>query len=349
MKVSLSSVDKNEFKKLLEIKDLNITVSDILLDAFMYVDFVNKDDLEKRISLNGSLNSSIAEIIIDNYGIDDEKLKEAIRSRISIHKCSEKLYKNEYVDLIQGRKLKYKNYNTETISYQPYQLFAVNEISVDDDYKETLNIGFFEKEFSYTALFENKDLWMSVNPNEIETMRSPILNAHGNVLVLGLGMGYISYMISQKDNVHSVTIVERNQNNIDAIKKYIGKELLANKKVKIIHADALKFMETVRDFDYIYADLWFNPEDGLLPYLTLCKLAKKNNIKIEYWLEESLKQMRRRYLIELINEQINGSDESNYQSEETDSDKIFKVLYNETKNIEIKNIEDIRRLLKWDL
>jgi len=348
MKISLSNEDKNAFKKLLETKDLNITVSDILLETFQYVDFVNHKDFEKRFSLNHSITKTIQEIIIENFGIEDDSLKEAICSQISVSKCNEKDYKNEYVNYISNKNFKNNSYKLETISYEPYQLFALNEISIDDNYKETLNIGFFENKFYYSALFENNDLWMSVNPNEIETMREPISRAHGNVLVLGLGMAYVAYMMSKQKKVNSITIVEHNKQNISALKTVINDLFDKENKVKIICDDAISFLNTNHDFDYIFADLWFNPEDGLEKYMKLKEIQNKYDLEMDYWLETSLKQMKRRYLIELINEQINGSAEANYLNEETAPDRIFKKLYNETKNYKIRTINDIRELLKWD-
>ena len=112
------------------------------------------------------------------------------------------------------------------------------------------------------------------------------------------------------------------------------------------YADEIVSKTFLDKYDYIFADLWFDAEDGLEYYLKLSEIEKKNNIKIDYWLETSLKQMRRRYLIELIKEQLEGSDETWYQSEKEIADRIFKTLYFQTKNTEIKSLEDIKELLQ---
>lgn len=345
MKIQLNKNDKLLFDHILETKDLNIEVSDILMDAFQYVDFVNKDVLEEKFKNNKSLKEAICEIIIENFDIKDEKLISAIFERVSVKECNPESYKNKYIDYISDKNFHFKNYKLKKISYEPYQLFALDEISLENDLLERLNIGFFNQDLSYIALFENNNLWMSVNPNEIETMKRPIANAHGNVLVLGLGMGYVAYMMSQQKNVKSITIIEKNRDNIDAMKN-ITNDLFKGKNIKIINAHAIEYLKANHNFDYIFADLWFSPEDGIEPYLKLNDLENKYSIKIDYWLETSLKQMKRRYLIELINEQLNGSNEEQYKSEKTLPDRVFKKLYYETKDVCINSINDIKELLK---
>ena len=346
MKIKFSPNDKKEFEKLLKIKDQNIEISDLLLSAFQYIDFINVDDLNERISCGESSESAIKNIILDAYEIDSEELRNSFIKQVKISKCEPSRYINDYVKLLDKVKFSYGKYNLKKIPYEPYQLFALDDIDVVEDYKEISKAGYFEKKFTYAALFEGKDLWMSLNPNEINTMDSTIKNANGNVLVLGLGMGYITYMLSNKANVKSITVVERNRENISLFKKHLFPLFKNSNKIKIIDGDAVDYVRNNSRFDYIFADLWFNPEDGLEYYLKLNDIENKNNIKIDYWLETSLKQMKRRYLIELVNEQLNGVGPEAYQSEEELPDRIFKKLYLDTKNVEINTIEDVRKLLK---
>lgn len=346
MKILLNSQEQEKFLKILTIKDTNIEVSDLLLSAFQYVDFIDLEDLKNRI-LNGQTEeNAIKSIILDAYEIDSEDLRRSFIEQTIIKKCDPTNYFNEYVKLLEGIKFSYGKYSLKKITYEPYQLFAVDDIEVTEDYKEISKAGYFDKNFSYAALFEGKDLWMSLNPNEINTMDSTIKSANGNILVLGLGMGYITFMLSNKKDVKSITVVERNRENIDLFKKFLFPNFKNANKIRIIEDDAINYVKNNNKFDYIFADLWFNPEDGLEYYLKLNEIENKQNIKIDYWLETSLKQMKRRYLIELIKEQIDGVGPEAYQSEEEIPDRIFKKLYLDTKNLEIKTIKDIKELLK---
>ena len=62
----------------------------------------------------------------------------------------------------------------------------------------------------FPAILENDRIWMTVTPNEIETMKEPVDQAFGNVLTFGFGLGYYAYMISEKEEVTSITVVEIN-------------------------------------------------------------------------------------------------------------------------------------------
>lgn len=344
MKIELSKKDKIEFEKLLKTKDDNIEISDLLLSAFQYTDFIDIDELKTAVLNGENEESTIKNMILDAFEIGDEELRRKFFNQVRIDKCNPSKYFNKYVKLLTNTKISFGNYKLKTITYEPYQLFALDDISINDDL-EISKAGYFDEKFSYSALFENKDLWMSLNPNEITTMENSIKKAHGNVLILGLGMGYITYMMSNKNDVSSITVVERNKTNIELFTKFLLPKFENKSKIKIIHDDAINYVDTNHNFDYIYADLWFNPEDGLEYYLKLNKIEKKSHITIDYWLETSLKQMKRRYLIELIKEQIDGISADAYQSEEEISDRIFKLLYNETKDLTIKSFKDIRELL----
>ena len=344
MRISLSEKDKSSFYKIVEIKDNNIEISNLLLTSFAYTNFINIDDLHSRLNEEDE-ETAIKNIILDNFEIDSDDFRKDFVEQVKVEKCDPSKYINEYSKLLNGVKFSFGKYNLKKVTYEPYQLFALDDIDVEDS-KEISKVGYFDKPFSYSALFEGKNLWMSLNPNEINTMAASIERAMGRALVLGLGMGYITYMLSNKKNVSSVTVIERNKENIALFKKHLL-PLFPNKaKVTIIEDDAINFVKHYYKYDYIFADLWFDAEDGLEYYLKLSEIEKKNNIKIDYWLETSLKQMRRRYLIELIKEQLEGSDETWYQSEKDISDRIFKTLYFQTKNTEIKSLEDIKELLQ---
>ena len=242
MRITLSEKDKSSFYKLLEIKDNNIEISNLLLTCFAYTDFIDVDDLQSRIS-NESEENAIKNIILDNFEVDSEEFRNAFLEQVKAEKCNPSKYINEYSKLLDTVKFSFGKYSLKKVTYEPYQLFALDDIEVQND-KEISKVGYFDKPFSYSALFEGKNLWMSLNPNEINTMASSIEKAKGRALVLGLGMGYITYMLSNKKTVSSITVVERNKENIALFKKYLL-PLFPNKaKITIIEDDAINFVTT---------------------------------------------------------------------------------------------------------
>ena len=253
---------------------------------------------------------------------------------------------NPYVKAVNPKEFKAKGYELSYLIYAPYQVFADDEIIISDyPYEEYYQLGFFKEEFKYLALLKNNEIWMSVNPNEINTMKPFIAEAKGKVLVLGLGMGYIAYMMALKDDVKSVTVIEKDINIINLFKEHIA-PLLKTNKIKVVHDDAIRYVENNKGFDYIFADLWHNPEDGIPMYLQLENIAKKNKQKINYWLEPSLKAMRRRCLITIFEEYFMRYTEKDYKFAKNQMDQTINYLYKQIKDIEINNIDELKRLLQ---
>ena len=69
------------------------------------------------------------------------------------------------------------------------------------------------------------------------------MSAFGNVLTFGLGLGYYAYMVSEKESVESVTIVEMNEDVIQLFKKYVLPQFKNAEKIKIIKADAFEYAQ----------------------------------------------------------------------------------------------------------
>ena len=180
-------------------------------------------------------------------------------------------------------------------SYKKYEPFVCDDISVDFKGMLIPEIGFFEEEFTYPAVKENGVLWMSVTPNEINTMKRPAKNAHGKVLTLGLGLGYFAYLCAIKSEVSSVTVIERNEKVIELFNEYILPQFPNAGKIRIIKSDGVEFFKspTENDFDYIFCDLWHDVSDGI-PLSNELKKHEHNfpNAKIEYWIEKSMKLYR---------------------------------------------------------
>ena len=203
------------------------------------------------------------------------------------------------------------------------------------------------QEFKYLAVLKNDVVWMSTDPNEINTMRDSINAANGNVLAFGLGLGYYPIMCATKDNVKSVTVVEKDQAIIDIFNKHILPLFEFKNKIKIVHADAFDFgKKDLSSFDYLFIDIWHNPEDGLPLYLRFKKLLKTKQIKVAYWLEKSILAMYRRCLLTVVEESLLGYKDSNYMKAKNDYDRIINDLYFKTENMSFSSISEIKDLLQ---
>ena len=234
-------------------------------------------------------------------------------------------------------------------SFSPYQLFLDSKLNIDKDdyYREINHFGYFKNKFNYIDLVKNNVTWMSITPHEINTMETSIKKANGNVLILGLGLGYFPYMCSLKNNVTKIDIIELDKEIIDVFKKVILPQFKNKAKISIINQDALKFLEnsSLEHYDFIFSDLWHNAEDGLKPYLEIKSLLKNFSKERDYRIEESIIAYIRRFLIGLFEENLNGYSDSNYPEEGNFIDKIYSKLYFKTKNVTLTTKSDIDSFL----
>ena len=153
-------------------------------------------------------------------------------------------------------------------------------------------LGFFTKQIRFPSIYEGDMPWVSVCPSEINSMKADIEKAEGNVLVLGLGLGYYTYMTARKENVKKVTVVEINEKIADIFCKHILPLMECKDKIQIVLSDAIEYTNQIKDgeYDFVYADIWEGAVDGAKPY----KAIKSNenrlkNTHFAYWIEPQIK------------------------------------------------------------
>ena len=335
--------NKQAVRDLISTNNINMNVADVLTNAFMDVDAINPLEVKQYVKEGLSEKEGIYNCLFDFIGIDkDDEESQKVLSEYFLNNLK-KLNPTDYIDnpyvkaiKKTGRKGKYA---LKYIDYAPYQLFAYDDIKVNG-YKEYSRIGYFDNKFSYLALTEGNNIWMSLNPNEIETMKPYINKARGNVLVLGLGMGYVPFMLSLKNCVKSVTIVERDQEIINLFNELIYPSFPNKEKIKIIKGDAVEYTRIAKKegtYDYVFADLWHDPEDGLPLFVSLKQIDKN----IDCWLEVSMYALLRRCMITLLEEQLNGLKEEDYKFARTYTDKVINTFYQKTKNLSLERLDDL--------
>ena len=335
-----------ELKKIIETNAINMNVADMLMTAFSYTDIIDPNEIRQYIKEGWDEKEAILEMLYDFYQLDkknEDNQKVMDNYVLNNLKClNPKDYlDNPYVKAI-SQVGKNKKYALKYINYYPYQLFSYDDIEMDG-YQENSRIGYFKEKFSYLALTEGNNVWMSLNPNEIETMKPFVNKGKGHILVLGLGMGYVPFMLSLKNCVKSITIVERDQNIIDLFNSLIWPKFTNKEKIKIIKDDAIAYVKNQKEgtYDYIFADLWHDPEDGLPLFVEL----KKINKNIDCWLHVSMYALLRRCMITLLEETLNGSKEEDYRFAKTYTDKVINIYYQNTKSLLLEKKEDLDNLL----
>ena len=135
---------------------------------------------------------------------------------------------------------------------------------------------------------------MSLVPHEIETMKEPLSKAEGRVAVLGLGLGYFAFAASQKEEVSEVVVFEKDPAIIALFQARLLPRFPRKDKIRILKKDALDYPED-GPFDFVFADLWHDVEDGLPLYRKLVK-RETRDCPVSYWIEDTMRLVFARFL-----------------------------------------------------
>ncbi len=349
------NLDEKYISYLSYINDVNYNFSSIIKDYLLeYRKSISKNDLTNFIN---SKNLSLSEAYIahifacEGYDFDDDEitsLQQDFDFKNMIQPINEKEYiSNPYYKNVKVKDCKYKNVELVNSSYSPLELVVYDEIYFTDKAPslEVNKLGFFQKPFNYLEVLKDGTTWMSITPYEINTMKKAINEATGNVLVQGLGLGYYPYMVSLKNEVKKVVVIEKDRDVIEIFNKYLKK--FFNNKVEVIEGDAYELTEKLlkeEHFDYMFFDIYHDEADGLPLYQKMLKLIQINkfDIKASYWIERSILEIARRCLICAVIETYYKIKNDSSATEEYDRyiDNFKNLLKTET----IDTLEDFENL-----
>lgn len=204
----------------------------------------------------------------------------------------EKYRQNDFYQHIHIPNKRHGQWQLGTESYKPYEAFIWRDIISNDQFEEVPQIGFFSEPFRFPAVMEDGREWMSTKPNEIETIQPAIDAAQGKVVAFGLGLGYYAYMVSQKDDVESVTVIERDANAIALFEEITRQQMPFKDKIRVIRSDAFFYAKASmpeQGFDHAFVDLWHDAADGVALYRQMKALEKLNEgTRFSYWVEDTL-------------------------------------------------------------
>ena len=175
--------------------------------------------------------------------------------------------------------------------YAPCELFVADDFVTDDDGRVYPQLGWFQEEFRFPALTENGRIWMTVTPNEINTIRPCARAVHGRVLAYGLGLGYFAYHALLNPRVTGVTVVERSGDVIDLFRRCLLPCFPRREDLRIVQADAFDYAARTapgEDYDCVFTDLWHDAGDGL-PLYRRMKALEVPGPRYLYWIEKTLR------------------------------------------------------------
>ena len=337
-------------ESLIDINNLNMSISDMMSEIIGNTSITNKNEVSL---LTKKFKSDDKKILLDKIGDylqldlsneDDEEIFTTLIAN-NITKVDPKEYlSNPYYLNSKIDNVIDKEYELTLDTYKAYEVFPLKDMKVDSNFVELNSFGYFDTDFSFIALNKNRVTWMSITPNEIETMKSSLEKLRGTVIVCGLGLGYYPYIASNKEEVKKIIIVEKDKKVIELFKKHLFPQFNHQEKIEIICDDALNYLKEATSFDYAFIDLWHDPYDGIELYIK-CKRLEKEGKKYLYWLESSFYILLRRCFISLLEEQLANTNDNNYKIEKSVTDKIINKFYLKTKNLVINDEQQLQDLL----
>ena len=344
MKISLNKEEYSKFAELLHVKEQNICAAEIYNEYLLN----HYNDITSAKDENDFFAKFLDVLEIAKNDKDFSKINKVCHldkiSKLSV----EDFQKDPYFQAIKNINAKEGNWQFLRLQYNAFEGFVSDELIIDPKiYSEHTPLSYFEKDFVYPAVIENDSIWMSIIPHEINTMKEHIKAAHGRVLVLGLGLGYYLYHISNKKDVSEIDVIEIDQRVISLFNKHLKDKFPNIKKINIINEDGIKYLKNnKKKYDYIFSDIWHNVGDGEELYLKIKPFENiYKNTEFSYWIETSILAMLRRQTLTVIEEQLNDLKEEEYLKARNINDEIINRIYFYLKNATIDSYDKLHVLL----
>jgi len=277
----------------------------------------------------------------------NERMAHHDRSLLKEATClhNEEYARDSFYLTVKPHEKKIGNWTLGYERYEPKEVFLSGGIeSLGKPYFMEKNpLGYFLEPFRFLSLKEDGTTWMSVIPHEINTMEEPLRHMKGQVVVMGLGLGYFAFHCLEKKEVTSLVVVENDRRLISLFNEELKPFFPDLSKLTVLEGDAYDAKVVgapLQKADAVFYDLWHNEEDGL-PLLCQAYLEAKKypNASFSYWMESSLLSYYRRIVIVLLDAALN------YPSEQEEDDEIMSQTKKALANKRFESYEDIENLL----
>lgn len=316
----MTSLEKEKLKKLENVFDMNFKVTRLFAEYLERFPELINDEMIKSLTADGDITeveavrAILEEAFALDYGNKNDRriIKEYLYPSVRI--MDPKRYtENKYYKNIKIENVKEDNWELKELAYEPWRAVIANDMIIKDDFTEIPPLGFFPERFTYPAVLEDGNEWMTLTPVDLDTCDEAIERSRGKVLTFGLGLGYYAYMASEKDCVTSVTVVERSPKVIKLFEKYILPQFQNKDKIRIVNEDAFLYAENTmgkENFNFAFVDIWRDASDGSPIYKRMKPLEKlAPNTEFCYWIENFLiSRLRALEFVKIFDEIESGSE-----------------------------------------
>lgn len=300
----MNEIDKARLKRLSDIFDNNFKITRLYAELLQrYPEIITKEMVD-TLTDDGSITKeeAIVGLLSEIFAIDFDRSED--RRLIldyltpSVRLLDKAKYEsNPYYQNIKLENLTDGSWEIRIEEYKPYQAVIAGDMIIEKDFREIPPLGFFTDSFRFPAILEGGNEWMTLTPVDLDTCEEAIEAAHGKVVTFGLGLGYYAYMVSEKEEVDSVTVVEMSEDVIRLFKTHILPQMPNRHKIKIVNCDAFEYAERIMPeerFDLAFVDTWRDASDGAPMYERMRALEKySKDTKFIYWIENFLRSRLR--------------------------------------------------------
>ncbi len=319
----MNDIERLKIQRIVDIFEDNYRLTQLFSRYLtLYPEVINADMVnaltEEGLSKKDAIVALLCEIFALDYSdpADRRLIRDYLPRAVTI--LDEKKYENDpYYKNIKIPNKRIGSWELRTESYKPYRGVVCDDMQIEG-YKEFSPLGFFTEEFFFPAVLENSNEWMTLTPVDLDTSVEAIEKAHGKVVTFGLGLGYYAYMASRKEEVDSVTVIEKSEEVISLFKSEILPQFDCGHKVRIVNSDAFEYAERTmpkEGYDFAFVDTWRDASDGLPMYERMKRLEPLSpNTEFSYWIEKFILSRRRSLTVSpLIEAFLAGEDIGGYE------------------------------------
>ena len=313
--------DKSKLERLHKTFELNFRLTQLYAAYLEHCpELINREMIDE-LCADGALTKeeALVALISSAFGLDYERGSDdrrLIRDYLtpSVRLLDAKKYtENKYYKNIRIPDVKDGNWELKTESYEPYRAVVCGDMVINPDFSEFAPLGFFTERFAFPAVLEDGNEWMTLTPVDLDTCEDAIERARGKVVTFGLGLGYYAYMVSEKEDVDSITVVEKSDKVIKLFRRYILPQFSHAEKLRIVNADAFEYAEhdmPKEKYDFAFVDTWRDASDGAPMYKRMKGLEHLSpGTEFSYWIENFLiSRLRAEKYSELADKTISYKD-----------------------------------------
>ena len=316
--------DRERLRRLEKTFELNFRLTRLYANYLENYNTIITADMMHALCGDGSIDEAdgFAAILCQLFGLDidgspDERA--LIRNYItpSVRVMDAERYRsNPYYRNVKIPNVKKGTWELKSETYPAYRGVIAADMIIRDDFSEVPPLGFFTEDFVFPAVLEDGNEWMTLTPVDLDTSDEAIERAHGKVVTFGLGLGYYTYMVSEKAEVDSITVIEKNPDVIALFNEYILPQFSHPEKVRLINTDAFEYAEREmprEGYDVAFVDTWRDASDGAPMYVRMKRLEHLSpDTEFIYWIENFLVSRLRALRFAEIEDRLEDGEDMTY-------------------------------------